>query len=81
MHRSLLKQIRSYNDGETDASTLHREYELHFGPSQQFKPIFVKGLIYEDAGIQLANKQQPTQQQPQAAQSPFGLMDDPTEET
>jgi len=26
---------------------LHKEFELHFGPSQQFKTIFVKALIYE----------------------------------
>ena len=57
MHRSLIHQVRSYMDhpSTSDISALHREFELHFGPSQQFKQIFVKALIYEVSAIQAAN--------------------------
>mmetsp|Transcript_14061 Transcript_14061/g.19152 ORF Transcript_14061/g.19152 Transcript_14061/m.19152 type:complete len:106 (-) Transcript_14061:228-545(-) len=37
-HRHLLRQVMAFMAHETtDITEMHREFELHFGPSQQFK--------------------------------------------
>lgn len=47
-HGHLIRQVIAYMAHETtDVTDMHREFELHFGPSQQFKQIFVKALMYE----------------------------------
>ena len=47
-HRLLLRQIKSAMEHpSTEMANLHKEFELHFGPSQQFKTCFIKALIYE----------------------------------
>ena len=47
-HKHLLRSIRSVMEhSSTEMSNLHKEFELHFGPSQQFKAIFIKALVYK----------------------------------
>ena len=54
-HRNLMRQIKAAMDHpSTEVRDLHKEFELHFGPSQQFKTIFVKALIYEATVVQTA---------------------------
>ena len=58
-HRNLLRQVKAVlNHPSTDVRDLHKEFELHFGPSQQFKTIFIKALIYEATAVEIATGQQ-----------------------
>ena len=77
--KQLLRQVKaSMEHPNTDLATLHREFELHFGPSHLFKQIFVKALIYQATPEIALQKQAPVKDnQPAASQSPFGWADEP----